>query len=160
MKDGARKLTGVFRAGVITILCFFFLSFLFKGLGFVATVLAMKLGASAVYIGVAINILGAAFAAWAGTRIAMIGREMKPGRSTAAALFVATIPSAIDLLTGLMSGALASMSGRGGSYLSTIIQSVSFFIVIFIVSKAVFGRREMKPVVPPEDNLASSRGNG
>jgi hypothetical protein len=154
MTDRSKKITGVLRAWIITAVCFFFLSFLFKGVSFVVTVLLMNLGTSVIYVGVAVNVLGAAFAAWAGARISMIGREMKSQKSNTAAIVVAITLSALDFAEGLVGGALATMSGRGGSYLSTVIQSAAFLIVIFVVSRSVFKKREAfsKGVAEKEQN--------
>jgi hypothetical protein len=152
----AKKQTGALRAGVITAFVLLLLSLLFNGLSITVTMLLLKLGTAAIYVGFLVNILGAAFSAWVGARLAMVGREMKMARSTRAAFIAAFIPSLLNLVSGIVGGIFSVASGRGGSYMPTIVEAISFFVVAFFVSKTVFKGREIKPALPQEDNLDKS----
>lgn len=142
MSGQTKKKTGVFRAGIITALILLLFSLFFNGISIVVTALLLKFGASAIYVGVLINIAGAAFSAWVGAMIATAGRDMEVDGSTRAAVIAALIPSLLNLISGVIGGLMTAMSGRGGSYIATAAEALSFFLVVFFISRAVFRKRE------------------
>ena len=159
MKPVAKKITGAFRAGAITALVLLFSSFLFSGISMIVTVLLLKIGTAAIYVGLLVNIFGAGFSAWAGARLAMLGREMKMKRSTSAAFIGSFIPSLLNLMLVITGSVFSATSGREIFYIPKIVEAVSFFAVAFFVSKTVFKKREtkvdMRAFLPQEDSLDS-----
>lgn len=158
MKDRIKKKTGAFRAGLLTALFLLIASLFFSVVSVIVTALLLKFGTPAIYVGILVNVAGAAFSAWVGANFAMIGREMNAGKSAKAAVIAALLPSVLNLASGIAGGVFTAMAGRSGSYIATIAESVSFFIVIFFISRAVFRRKEANPGFPQGDNLASSQG--
>jgi|GEM_PF-6757002 len=160
MKDKIKKKTGAFRAGMLTALFLLIASLFFSVVSVIVTALLLRFGTPAIYVGILVNVAGAAFAAWAGASFAMIGREMNAGKSSKAAIIAAFIPSVLNLASGIIGGVFTAMAGRGGSYTATIAESISFFVVIFFISRAVFRRKEANSGMPQGKNLASTQGNG
>ncbi|MDD5098783.1 MAG: hypothetical protein PHP35_00340 [Candidatus Colwellbacteria bacterium] len=143
--DNREKITGFLRSAVITAVIFLFLSFLFKGVVIILSVFMAKLGDFASIAAVILNTAGAAFSAWASARIAVAGRKMKPKMSGITALFLAIVLSLLELASGIGGDFVLLSAGREASFLSSVLQAIGFFAVIFLISRSVFKKREAEP---------------